>query len=415
MGTTVWWGAYFVINFLDFVMVYVMVHSILRRHIKVKPTHVLLAIAHTLAMPPILYFLGGHLFRVIAVTCLILVTRVITKRRNLGDLIIIFGICYAILLVVQLPLGALVLLANTQLMLEFPLDFLIAQGLTAALVLLMCRKFKFDQWFNAIQRNIALKLVLIAIVFIFVIIISILNFEYDVLFFLVSTGALIVVGLPLWPILMKVYHNALGMISVHDLKNSLLALGITMQDIDDIEVLKARVKRLSKDFGMDLSQLDDSEIKHENEQEFEAIMTKRVNDFIQTKVKSREKDVKFLTEVSYYKNYESVDSGLILQWLGALLDNAIDASHTHPINIFVDVSKSFIDIRMSNEYVGDTGQDIKRILEEGYSTKGEGRGIGLHNLNQQVTEMGGKVQLEVYYEEGHNCHYLQIGILFDTD
>ena len=105
--------------------------------------------------------------------------------------------------------------------------------------------------------------------------------------------------------------------------------------------------------------------------------------------------------------------GLMLQWLGALLDNAIDATDSNPIFIYIEASTSFLDIRMANEYVGDKGEDIRKILEEGYSTKGEGRGIGLHNLNQQVTNKGGKVRLEDYYDEGHKCHYLQIGICFD--
>ena len=414
IGTPLWWGVQFGLSFLDFVMIYVIAHVTVRRHITVKPLHVLFAIVYILALAPVFYLWGGHIFRLVAFMCKVLIIKMATKRRSPVDLAIIFAICSALMIVTPLPAIALVWLANTQLMLEFPLDFLIGHSITAALVLLMCRKFKLNQWFSAVQRNIVLKLVLLAIILIFLIIVSILNFEYDVIFLLVSAGALIAIGLPLWPVLMNIYHNALGMISVHDLKNSLLALSFEMQEIDDFDVFKERFKRLSKNFGMDLSRSEDLDIKHKKDQEFEERMIKHVKDFIETKVKSREKDVNFLTEISYFKHYESVDFGLILQWIGALLDNAIDATDTKPIYIYANISKTFIDIRMANEYVGDKGQDIRVILEQGYSTKGEGRGIGLHNLNQQVTERGGTVRVEDYYVEEHNCHYLQIVVLFDN-
>ena len=103
----------------------------------------------------------------------------------------------------------------------------------------------------------------------------------------------------------------------------------------------------------------------------------------------------------------------MVEWLGTLLDNAIEATSTIPIYIFVDVGYDYIDIRMSNEYFGNDGQDIRAILENGYSSKGDGRGIGLHDLNQQVVELGSTIELEEYSNEAHNCHYLKISMYID--
>ena len=413
IGTNLWWTIQPILNFLDFVMVYSITHAAIRRRIEVKPAPVLFAVVSALVLTPVFYFLGGHVFRLISSACVLLFIKLITRRRSLVDLAIIFAICSALVIVVSFPAAALVWSVNSRLTLEYPIDFLIAQSIVTTLLILMCKKLKLSQWFSAVQRNIVLKLVLLIVILIFFIIVSVWYFEYDLLFLFVSTGAIIAICIPLLPVLMKLYHNALGMIAVHDLKNSLIALEIAMRDMENIGVLKEEVRHIAKSVGVDMSYLDNAEAEYEKELEHEKIMTKHVNDFIGAKVKSKGKDVALVLEVAYYQDYENVNFTLVLQWLGALLDNAIEASDSKSIYLFVEVDIYFIDIRISNEYVGDNGQDIKVILEKGYSTKGEGRGIGLHNLNQQVTEKGGKIKLDNYYEEGHNCHYLQIGILFE--
>jgi len=413
-GTPLWWCVQFFLGFFDFFMYYVVAHAVVRQRVKVRLPHILFAAVYTLVQAPVFYFLGGHIFRILSYVSAILIIRMVTRRHNIVDLAIIFAISSALTIVATLPVAALVWLANTQLMLLEPVAFLIAQSLTAASVLLMCKKFKLSQWFSAIQRNVLLKLSLLIIILIFLIIASILNFEYEVIYLLISAGAIIVAGLPLLSVLMKIYHNALGMVSIHDLKNSLISLAIVMKDADDAEVIKEEIRRISKDFGVDVSRIENVERERKEGLEREEKMTAQVNDFVDEKVRSKGKDVDLIREIAYHNDYEKVTMGLMLQWLGALMDNAIDAADTHPIYLFVESGKYFLDIRISNEYIGPKGQDIRTILEKGYSTKGEGRGIGLHNLNLQVTEKGGKINLDDYYEEGHDCNYLQVGILFES-
>ena len=62
--------------------------------------------------------------------------------------------------------------------------------------------------------------------------------------------------------------------------------------------------------------------------------------------------------------------------------------------------------------VKDTGGGIpkeigEKIFEQGFSTKGEGRGIGLYHTKQLIQSMGGKISFET--EEGRGtCFMVQI-------
>nr|WP_275891435.1 GHKL domain-containing protein [Ruminococcus sp. OA3] len=72
--------------------------------------------------------------------------------------------------------------------------------------------------------------------------------------------------------------------------------------------------------------------------------------------------------------------------LGILLDNAIEASADiqNPAIEFILISHDgFLTVRVANSWKGDT--DIGKIWNEGYSTKGEHRGIGLASY-QRILE-----------------------------
>ena len=108
-------------------MIYVVAHVAVRQRIKVKPTHVLFATGYTLVLTLAFYFFGGHVLRLIAFMLMMLIIKMVTKRRNIIDLAIVFAISSALIVVMSFLVGALVLQANTQLTLEFPLDFLVGR------------------------------------------------------------------------------------------------------------------------------------------------------------------------------------------------------------------------------------------------------------------------------------------------
>ena len=304
-------------------------------------------------------------------------------------------------------------LFNTQVVLNSPLNFLIGQSISTIFMLLICKKFDIRQLLYIIQKNNTTKLILISLSLIFIVVLFIINFEYDILFLLFSIAILLVFGLPMLSVLLKLYHNEQKVIFLHDVKNKLLSLFTVTKDVDDAKVIKQHLESTAKEFDIDLNQLDHDKLK-ENVKNRE-ILTNRVKDFIELKKKQKGKNIEIFENIRYSKDYEHVNLMLMLSWLGTLLDNAIEATHSNPIYITIGASYSFLYLSISNEYIGNKGQDIKKILEYGYSTKGEGRGVGLHLLNTQVKEKGGEIVLKEYYEPECNCHYLQILVVFDDE
>ena len=417
IGTPLWWGVQFALNFMDFIIAYVIAHCVVRRKIKVMPSHVLFCVVNTLALAPVFYLAGGYVFRIMVSLCMLFLIKMVTERKELGDLLIIFALYFIIVFIVQLPIGVIVWLVNNQIMLEFPLEFLVAQSMSVVAVLLVSQKFKFNQWFNAIEKNDFLKFMLFLVALITIATAFILNFEYGVLYLLFSAIIIIIIAIPLGSVLIKLYHKSIGKDTMHELANSLMSLGTAAEQNGASEATMNNIKRHAKKFGVDLDKIDESiqEERNEKAQKNKDIMTEYVEKFIKRKINSKGKYVKVDQQITYYEDFENVDLGLMLDWLGTLLDNAIEATHSNPIYIHINVSYSYLVVRIANEYIGDNGKDIQIILDRGYSTKKEGRGIGLHLLNQQVTEEGGKIKLEEYYEEAHNCHYLRISILFNIN
>ncbi len=94
-------------------------------------------------------------------------------------------------------------------------------------------------------------------------------------------------------------------------------------------------------------------------------------------------------------------SGLLVTVIGNLLDNAFDAMNDRPdydaprellFGIFSKPGALLIT-------VDDTGggiapENLERIFENGYSTKGAGRGTGLYHVRQMVEQSGGSITVE---------------------
>ena len=118
--------------------------------------------------------------------------------------------------------------------------------------------------------------------------------------------------------------------------------------------------------------------------------------------RSSECDVKFiLNEGSCLKNEDiSIPSEALVTITGNLIDNALDSMNK-------DTSKNEKELSLGIYtrpgelliIVKDTGtgipEEIKdKIFENGFSTKGEGRGIGLYHTKQLVSSLGGTITVE---------------------
>ena len=118
--------------------------------------------------------------------------------------------------------------------------------------------------------------------------------------------------------------------------------------------------------------------------------------------RASECNVKFiLNEGSSLKNsHITLPSEALVTITGNLIDNALDSMN-------MDSTKKDKELSLGvysrpNELliiVKDTGTGIEeelkdKIFEKGFSTKGEGRGIGLYHKKQLITSLGGRISVE---------------------
>ncbi|MCL1989856.1 MAG: GHKL domain-containing protein [Defluviitaleaceae bacterium] len=400
------WVIQISLSTLDFVMLYFIVHALVKRRIKLNVQDILWGMGHVLISALSFRLLDGHLARAINILTFVFVIKYMFKR-NFADTVTFYAISFVVS-TVQLPVAVVVSLFS----LQQELLLLLIQLLTFPFVLLICKYAKPNKLFNAIQANLMLKQILLILTFIFLMIAFIMNFEYGITYLLISLTGFFLIGLALIPLIMKLYRQSLGMMSVHDLKNNLLSIGIAMENMHDIDVLKHKFREHAKQFGMDLAQLDLAKTEHALDQ-MERI-NRQVELFIDQKVTQHRPKSQIVSDITYYKDYERLDLQKVLEWLGTLLDNALEASHAAPIYVYLYSGIKRVTLKVSNEYLGNKGDDIIKIFEKGYSKKGEGRGIGLHHLNASVKEKGGKVDVEAYYHDKHRCHYLELSIYFKS-
>lgn len=109
-----------------------------------------------------------------------------------------------------------------------------------------------------------------------------------------------------------------------------------------------------------------------------------------------------LHECCYYSSADmKLPSEMLITVIGNLLDNAFDAMNE---NVDYKAQKELMFGIYSKPgavliTVDDTGcgikpEDIDCIFENGYSTKGEGRGTGLYQVKTMVENFGGKITVE---------------------
>ena len=118
--------------------------------------------------------------------------------------------------------------------------------------------------------------------------------------------------------------------------------------------------------------------------------------------RASECNVKFiLNEGTCFRNEDiSLPSEALVTITGNLIDNALDSMNMDTSKIEKELSLG-VYTRPDKLLiiVKDTGcgipDDIKdKIFENGFTTKGEGRGIGLYHTKQLITSLGGKITVE---------------------
>lgn len=118
--------------------------------------------------------------------------------------------------------------------------------------------------------------------------------------------------------------------------------------------------------------------------------------------RASECNVKFvLSDGSCFKNDDiTVPSEALVTITGNLIDNAldsmnIDTSKTEKeveVGVYTRPEELLIIVRDTGTGIPDEIKD--KIFENGFSTKGEGRGIGLYHTKQLIESLGGKITVE---------------------
>ncbi len=109
-----------------------------------------------------------------------------------------------------------------------------------------------------------------------------------------------------------------------------------------------------------------------------------------------------LREGCYYSPADmNLPSEMLITVIGNLLDNAFDAMNKstdynkHKELMFGIYSKpGAVLITVDDTGSGIKNEDMELIFENGFSTKGDGRGTGLHQVKSMVENFGGKITVE---------------------
>lgn len=120
--------------------------------------------------------------------------------------------------------------------------------------------------------------------------------------------------------------------------------------------------------------------------------------------RASELNIKFaLNEESHYsKNDLMLPSELMVTIIGNLIDNAYDSmnkkgnketSHNE-LNIGIYSKKDSVLLTIDDTGAGISEDNIEHIFENGFSTKGAGRGTGLYQVKELIDSLGGKITVE---------------------
>lgn len=144
--------------------------------------------------------------------------------------------------------------------------------------------------------------------------------------------------------------------------------------------------------------------------------------FLYTKVVSATQDVDFTIEVGVNRIVSNAMEKDIIEVLGTLIDNALDASDEENRKIKMYLSSRGSDTQSAaddclifeimNEHPPIPMSELTRFFERGYSTKSAkgNRGYGLYNARRIVKQYKGDITLENRTIEGRNyiCFHIEL-------
>ena len=198
----------------------------------------------------------------------------------------------------------------------------------------------------------------------------------------------------------------------HEMKNHINAILSMIHTTDNYEELTAKQEEYC-DYVMG---------RHEKTKLVLSVGNPLISGFLYSKIQEAEKkDIAVEYQIAMQKTASVVPEYELVEMVGILMDNAIEAL-SNEIEI-ADVESSFKGIRVSIQeteselelMVANTSayfdEDMtEHFFEAGYSSKGKGRGIGLSRLKRMVHERQGEIVVSNELWAGRNYLTFVIGM-----
>lgn len=127
---------------------------------------------------------------------------------------------------------------------------------------------------------------------------------------------------------------------------------------------------------------------------------------------AKEKGIDIKHDCAFAHRTTSIPEFQLIEMMGILLDNAIEAVEEQNIKKIVSITlyvkEEKIYFMVANPCGKETISNVPKLLQEGYSSKGQYRGIGLPKLRRLVAENNG--ELFVSNEKIYDVDMIQFGI-----
>lgn len=194
----------------------------------------------------------------------------------------------------------------------------------------------------------------------------------------------------------------------HDYVNILTTLSEFIRD-DDMPGLREY-------FNKEIMPIQDSlQTKSIKINGIDNLKVREIKGLVTTKIlQAQEKNIRISIEVPEHIDHIDMNTISLSRIIGIIIDNAIEASEKveddpNIIIAFIKAEASIYFVVM-NKCAPDTPQ-VHHLFKEGYSTKGENRGLGLATL-KEITDTTSNVLLDTVIDNGYFVQKVEI---LDTD
>lgn len=405
-----WFVVSIVINFMDAVMLYAIVHRFGGHKLDLSKKKVtrdlLIAITHGAIMGFVFYFNeGSFIYRTIVYTALIALTMWWTKRK-IVDATILFVIFFLFMSVVQAPFFY-------SLMLLFDLSqeilLLIGQFLTMLTSVCLCLKVRFNYMFLLIQQKLYLKMAIFILTVVSSALMIISNFNSESMLEQMLVAGIFVTITFLAIIMTFVTAQAKidqSSDKYHDVVNMFNGLYLSIESDDEI----AEIKKQARDLKEYLTgkQASDQIIAGDHEKNIEAILYEKLTE--------KDKDNQLTLDLGYFVPHEKVSFAQLVLMLGTLFDNALEHGGEQSIFVELNVSQKIFELTVKNSCGQKSEKQMKKMFKKGYTTKETiGNGKGLYKLEQEVKKyqdgfFNARIHTSCDYEEQYESYYLTITV-----